>query len=152
MTRNPKEEQMRKSLIVGVGAGLLVAVAIAAAMMVSKGENEAHCCGTPELPIGSWVLTSWSDSADLPSEKITLTIDKDQVSGVSACNNYHGPVLLDDKRFSTGLMAQTMMFCADTAEAETMYLRLLDSVNTWKLDDDLILYSGHMETLRFTRA
>ncbi|MCL1907220.1 MAG: META domain-containing protein [Propionibacteriaceae bacterium] len=144
---------MRKGLVPGILAGVIAAVALVVAMtmMSEKNEEVIGCCAS-EIPLGSFVLTSWSDPAELPSAQITLTIEEDQVSGVSACNNYHGPAEIAADSFSTGLMAQTMMFCEDTDEAERTYLALLDSVTTWQMDGDLVLYAGTTEVLRFARA
>ena len=148
---------MKKLSIAGVIAGVAVAGLLAGAMILYSGltGRDATASGPngSGTPLGSWVLTSWSDPAKLPGVAITMNVEATLVNGVSACNNYSGPVTVEGEKFTTGLMATTMMFCADTAEAETTYLELLATVTTWARDgDSLVLSRDGIEILRFDRA
>ena len=142
---------MKRLPIAGLVAGVAAACLIAGVMILTgaaRAEGDAPDGAT--LTQGSWVLTSWSDSSDLPEADITLNLEDGHIYGVSACNNYNGPVTIEGNSFQAGLMATTMMFCEDSADAETTYLALLASVTEWNMDgDSLVLSADGAEILRF---
>jgi len=146
---------MRKLGIAAVIAGLLVG-AILAGLMLVTGKAEAQVVGEDTvadpavLKDTNWTLTAWSDAAPLPGVPITLKIGDGQVSGVSACNNYFGPVTLTGASFEVSPLATTMMLCMDTQAAEQTYLTLIQSVTAWERTGDvLVLSAGTDEVLRF---
>ncbi|MCL1922993.1 MAG: META domain-containing protein [Propionibacteriaceae bacterium] len=148
---------MKKAPIVAVAAIVVLALFGSGLMLLTAktpDDTTPSPEGSPQVdaPYGSWILKSWSSQVELPADKITMNVESGKVSGVSACNNYNGPIEIDQESFSTGLFAQTMMFCEDVDEAERTYLELLDSVTSWTVDGELILSSEGTEVLRFSRA
>jgi len=162
---------VKKLAIVGIIAGIVVAVVLAGAVLLShnaKAEGDHKPEGTPSAGAttptegdqgeaifqeSSWVLTAWSDEAELPEAEITLVFDSGQVSGVSACNNYGGPTQVDGNSITFGEMFQTMMYCEDSADAELTYMALLASVDAWSIDEGVLsLFAGDVEVLTFEMA
>jgi len=145
---------MKKAPMIGLVAGVLTAALLAGAVLVTR----ATAAGEPAAPArpaegSSWVLKSWSDPAQVPDTPITLEIADGMVRGNSACNTYTGPVTSGDGTFKAGPVASTMMYCLDTADAETIYLGLLQSADSWAMDgDEFVLSVGGHEALRFTPA
>jgi len=152
---------MKKLSVVGVLAGMVVAGLLALSMFLSKdaiAEGPAKS-GAPDVTLinGSWILASWSDPADLPDADISLNVETGEeglrVYGISACNNYMGPITVEGASFSAGLMALTQMLCADSADAEMTYLELLAKADSWAMDGDcLVLSADDTEVLRFDRV
>jgi len=135
-----------------IGAALIAVAAFSlAACSTTMAESDGPA---PAALQGSWTLVSWSDSAPLPDQPITLQIEDARVSGNSACNNYSGPLTSDDSAFHVGLLATTMMLCADDVNtAETTYQGLLTGANSWKISDGLLsLSKDGIEQLQFQAA
>ena len=150
---------MKKMSIVGLISGAVLGLVLAGAMLLAGGvlmsedATAASPSGSTEEIQGSWVLTSWSDPSKLPDVPITMNVEDGLVNGISACNNYSGPLTLNGDSWETGLMAMTMMYCMDTAEAETTYLALLDSATSWVHEgESLVLSANGSEVLRFNKA
>ncbi|MDR0488315.1 MAG: META domain-containing protein [Propionibacteriaceae bacterium] len=150
----------RKLSVVSLVVGIATGISLAGAMYLAGGAmtNRDNTASGPvdkgsEKIQGSWALVSWSDAAEIPEVPITLIIESPLVFGVSACNNYSGPITIKGDSWKVGELATTMMYCMDTAEAETTYLALFNSVDTWFLDGgSLVLTSNGVEVLRFDKA
>ena len=147
---------MRKLSILGLAAGVASALLLVGGMFVTKyasADTPSSTTSSADQINGSWVLVKWSDAGEVPEGLITMNIEGSSVNGESACNNYFGPITIDGSKFEAKDMAMTLMFCMDTADAETTYHKLLTSVEAWSMDGDaLVLADSSGEVLRFERA
>ena len=137
---------MKKMIVAALG--LLLTVLVAGCTSA----NAAGPVAGAGAPVGGWVLEAWNDPSAVPNDGITLQLADGLVSGKAACNNYSGPVMMDNGNFSVGNLAVTRMACLDAglAAAEDTYLRLLGEVTGWFSDGtSLVLTTNGAETLRF---
>ena len=103
----------------------------------------------------SWVLESWADGSEVPTEPvITLEIRDGLVVG-RACNTYRGPVEIDNGTFRlAGPLASTRMACiGPIGDAEPIYHVLLASVDSYTLTEaTLELSAGGSVVLTYKPA
>jgi heat shock protein HslJ len=144
---------MKKRIPIISGLAGVLAACVLIGVLAATRVTEQAVAEPTGLDGTAWTLVSWTHAADLPVVPITMQFEDGSLHGSSGCNNYFGPVTLDDTGFTTGPMATTMMYCPDTAEAEDTYLGLLETVDGWNMDGDhLVLTTGAAETLRFAAA
>jgi putative lipoprotein len=107
----------------------------------------------PQLTGQAWELqTLLGEAAPRGAGDKVLTIEFQaqelQVGGFSGCNRYSGSYSLDGamehgSALQFGLMASTMMACADSGDLEQTYLQMLGKVSAYRLaGDTLSLLSG----------
>jgi heat shock protein HslJ len=133
-------------------AGVLAACVLIGVLAATRATEQA-VAEPAGLDGTAWALVSWTHPGELPVVPISLQIEAGSLHGSSGCNNYVGPVTMDETGFSAGPMATTMMYCPNSAEAEDTYLGLLATVDGWTMDGDhLVLTAGGAETLRFAAA
>ncbi len=76
------------------------------------------------------------------------------VSGVAGCNSYSGSYATDGDAITIGPLAATLMFCEQpegAMEQETLYLRLLQEADSYRVSDDtLTLLQGETVLIEFT--
>jgi heat shock protein HslJ len=124
--------------------------------LIALGLIVAGCAGTPQATPeidGNWQLESGEVAGQpLPLvEAITLQIDRANVSGNSACNQYSGQIVVDGSAIEFGDLISTLMGCeADRMEAESAYSDALSRVDTVALDGGDLVLSGPDAELRFT--
>jgi heat shock protein HslJ len=143
-----KEKLLKKFVVISVIAGMIIAGVIAGLMALSRSADAE----SPETPLEatSWTLVSWNDPLGLPQTPITLQVADGAISGVAACNNYWGPMNLTGETIEIDPLAVTQMFCMDSADAEVVYLSLLQGERTWSMDGDyLVIAADGVELLRF---
>ncbi len=90
-----------------------------------------------------------------PNKKpiITFDIANKLTSGSTGCNNFNGPIKLDDNRISfTDPMAMTRMMCSDI-KGENVFLETLKKINNWSVKDNntLNLLMDDVGMMRFTK-
>ena len=137
---------MKAIATISLLAGAVSALGLGGLMLMASEADEAP----DELAGSAWTLIAWSDESGLPDRPITLEFVEDRISGSTSCNRYSSPLELENRSFQIGEVATTMMFCIDTAEAETIYLNLLSQVDSYeRVGDNLILSDGFSERLRF---
>jgi heat shock protein HslJ len=104
---------------------------------------------------GSWILTDGTaDGSALTlddTHPITLTVDGDQVSGTSACNNYMGQVTVSGDSVTFGPLGGTQMACmpASVMDLEQAYLAAMGTVDTAARDGDTLTLTGDGTSLTF---
>ena len=104
---------------------------------------------------GSWVLTAGSDHGAAlaldDSHPVTLDLDGNEPSGVSACNNYSGTMDTDADTITFSNLGGTEMACMPPSvmELEQAYLAALQTVTTAKRDGDALTLTGPDLTLTF---
>lgn len=77
----------------------------------------------------------------------TLDYAADKVSGTGGCNQFNGPISIEDDAVQIGPLASTRMMCEGKSEIETQYFAALEAARTFVLDGDtLVLKSedGHV--------
>lgn len=87
----------------------------------------------------SGLIDGESVSSPVAGTTVTLTFTSDAVSG-TACNNFRGPVSVDQPSLTIGPLASTRMACADKNEGdqETKVLALLGAVTRYAIDGDTL--------------
>jgi len=65
-----------------------------------------------------------------------LTLSEGKISGFSSCNRMTGTYTLEKEKIIFGPIAVTKMFCFDTSDLETKYLKLLSEVTFWEYKHD----------------
>lgn len=106
---------------------------------------------------GVWVLASGTQQGGplvlVDSHPVTLVLDGDAVSGISACNHYGGTVTRSGDSFTVGAMSMTEMACPPDSvlTLESAFHAALNDVTTAALDGDLLTLSGDAVELVFER-
>jgi len=97
---------------------------------------------------GTWYLktittTPGIDKVVTINPPITAIFDsKGKVAGFAGCNNYSGGYSLtglvypEGKGITIGPLASTMMYCADTATTETIYLQMLQAAKSYAVNNN----------------
>lgn len=98
---------------------------------------------------GDWTLASGStadgDIAIVDGSPISMIVAEDgSVSGNSGCNQYTTVATIEGGDVSFGVVASTMMACADDVmAAEAAYVGALGEVNAGQLDGGTLTLSGN---------
>lgn len=86
-----------------------------------------------------WELTTYNNGENamvsvLPDTLITAEFVDGQLSGSGGCNSYFGPYEATEDTIKIGLLASTMMACAEPInEQEHLYLAALESAATYQV-------------------
>ena len=77
-----------------------------------------------------WVAEAIGGKDVIDGTRVTLSIERDRVSGKAGCNGYGGPVEIDGDRIKFGSLFSTKMACMGNGvmEQEQRYLNALQSV------------------------
>jgi heat shock protein HslJ len=116
--------------------------------------------------LGTWYLREIlfqgaSTPLDATDTQITATFDnKGQASGYGGCNNYGGPytitgqVLPTGTGISIGPVTSTMMYCVDSSNTETLYLKILGSAVSYTVfpDQRMVITDNLGNSLSFGRT
>lgn len=107
----------------------------------------------PKAPIGDWRVVQLGDTPTTPDDDVTLSVTADQISGRAACNRYSAALRVDPD-FGFGPLAMTRMFCPGRpAELEAAFLRLIEGVDGWQIEGDVLeLSAGGDMVLRAERS
>ena len=118
--------------------------------------------GGPQLAGQEWVLQTLLGEAAPPGSgdkalSIEFQAQELQVAGFSGCNRYSGSYSLDDATehgsgLQFGLMASTMMACAEIGDLELNYLQMLGKVNAYRLAGNTLTLLAGSEVLATYRA
>ena len=103
----------------------------------------------------SWELYAISKHRPLEGSNITIAFDDGQVSGSSGCNSYGGEYKVSGTKIEIGMLASTMMACADPAmmEQESSFMQMLGDAHRFELvDGQLQIYWTDHEALTFIPA
>ncbi|HKT38977.1 MAG TPA: META domain-containing protein [Ktedonobacterales bacterium] len=96
-----------------------------------------------DLENTNWKLASYFDGTalrGLPSgAEVTLTFQDGAAGGKSACNRYRSSVTIGDGTLKFGMVMGTRMACPPPLmEIESIFLRMLESVTAWQINDDTL--------------
>jgi heat shock protein HslJ len=95
------------------------------------------------------------------TQSITLTFNNDGTfTGFSGCNNYNGGYTLSTqpptnfgKIITLGPIASTKMYCADTAEFEDTYLKVLQQTVTYSIPEKtMLLRTSYGDQLSYDKS
>jgi heat shock protein HslJ len=106
---------------------------------------------------GDWQLVSAQvDGEPLElsaSHRVTLSIDGDEVGGISGCNHYGGEIRIEGQRVSIGQLGGTDMACSppEVMELEIAYLTALQRVDQVSGGNALVL-TGTDAELRYEQV
>jgi heat shock protein HslJ len=91
-----------------------------------------------------------------PDNKPTISFDvkENKISGNSSCNNFMGPLSVEENKidFKDSKIAMTMMACQGSGEG--VFMSTLEKVETYKVSEDgktLSFIMGDVEMMRFTK-
>lgn len=84
---------------------------------------------------------------------IHFETDKNHVDGFAGCNNFMGPAIAKKDSIHFGNLASTLMACLDGGQGEALFLRVLPTTETYKINGDTLWLqkSGHT-ILQFIRG
>jgi heat shock protein HslJ len=77
----------------------------------------------------------------------TLDTTADKVSGTGGCNQFNGPISIEDDAVQIGPVASTRMTCEGKSETEAQYFAALEAARTFVLDGDMLVLKaedGHV--------
>jgi heat shock protein HslJ len=115
------------------------------------------CGGTGGDPLNgtAWELYSIGQYSPVPGSRITVNFEDGQVSGNGGCNSYSGEYQVHGDRIEFGMLASTLMACADPAmmEQETIFMGALGDARSFEIvDGQLQIHGSDGETLTFVPA
>lgn len=148
-------------LVLALLALVVAAGAIGGVLMLGNGPAaDANAAQTSDLAGTSWVLEQITDAAGarpaVNDAQATLDFGADgRVSGSATCNRFFGPYTQTGATLSVGMLASTMMACADEAwnAQEQAYLAALGAAEQAQVvGDTLIITGADGVELRFARA
>ena len=119
----------------------------------------ACTCQTEEIALEDtpWVLESYGEPGNLQAvledTEITALFDsaEDKVSGSAGCNNYFAGYEINNNEVSIiAPVGSTEMYCEGIMEQEDRYLELLESAETFQIQDKkLHIFSSGGQKLIF---
>ena len=91
----------------------------------------------PDVTIeNTWYVTSIKGFHNKTYKTPHFTIKENQISGNNGCNSFGGSFLTDkNKKFETGLLRVTKMYCQETAELEKNFHRALSTIVSYKITE-----------------
>lgn len=101
----------------------------------------------------NWRLIDITTETKIPESvkniAITLNINDDSVAGFSGCNHYFGGIAFNGQKVELSRMASTkMMGSPDEMELETLFLDKLQSVDSFKVQNEqLVLFDAEGKKL-----
>jgi heat shock protein HslJ len=130
--------------------------AAATALIVTFGCSAQPVTGTtPTLVDTRWELSSieqveYSAPADQQGVYLQLDGQTQQLRSFAGCNNAAGGYTLAGNKFSVGLLAVTLMACADDMDLEQQYLAALGRAERFEIDHTILrLYAADELLLEF---
>ena len=146
---SPVRHYFRIPLIMNRTNTLLLAAGLFIVLTSEKCNKtpEAAACGAPAAAasiFGSrWNLATLAGAAvRMPEGKENpyLSIAEDlSVSGFGGCNRLVGQAKVEGSAVSFPGLGSTKMYCHDTQETESSFLKALNATNTFKLDGDKLV-------------
>ena len=125
----------------------VAALVIGAAALALSG---AAMADDDDPPTASWVAFELNGKA---VEGPTLQYTTEKVSGTGGCNQFNGPITIEDDAVQIGPLASTRMMCEGKADVEAQYFAALQAARTFTLDGEVLVLKaedGHA-LLRFKK-
>jgi heat shock protein HslJ len=122
---------MRRVAVLVIGAA---ALALSSAAMADDDDP----------PTASWVAFELNGKA---VEGPTLQYTTEKVSGTGGCNQFNGPITIEDDAVQIGPLASTRMMCEGKADVEAQYFAALQAARTFTLDGEVLVLKaedGHV--------
>lgn len=117
------------------------ALVIGAAALALSGTAMAD---DDDPPTASWVAFELNGKA---VEGPTLQYTTEKVSGTGGCNQFNGPITIEDDAVQIGPLASTRMMCEGKADVEAQYFAALQAARTFTLDGEVLVLKaedGHV--------
>lgn len=92
------------------------------------------------------VLNGVSDSISLLSKIPFMQLDSGKVKGFGGCNNYFGSYNKKNNTLHFTGIASTKMFCTHGGEIESALFRVLNNVDSYRINDN------HLELLKDSKV
>lgn len=140
---------MRKLLIFGF------VICLASGCSEKMNQTQAgNITNADKLANTRWELTQLPGTTLPTDAKATLQFtDSLRISGKSFCNNYGGQAVVNNGKLAFDKVFSTKMFCQESAEAETAYLKALNQANMAQIkDSSLVLLNGNKELLVYKKV
>lgn len=147
---------------------LFFVITLAVSATVEENESQLHASMTEineSALFGVWNLTEMklvntTPLIDLTNANITINItEQGSISGNSGCNRYFGSYNLTDANISNGSgitissVGSTMMYCDKNMETEQAFLKILEAVNSYKVEEKSLLLADDIgNTLSFMKS
>ena len=119
----------------------VAALVIGAAALALSG---AVMADDDDPPTASWVAFELNGKA---VEGPTLQYTTEKVSGTGGCNQFNGPITIEDDAVQIGPLASTRMMCEGKADVEAQYFAALQAARTFTLDGEVLVLKaedGHV--------
>jgi heat shock protein HslJ len=130
----------------------ILTLAVSAAVEGNDSQIQANITESNETALfGIWNLTeiklvNATPTIDLTNANITINItEQGSISGNSGCNRYFGSYNLTSANLSTGSgitissVGSTMMYCDKNMEIEQTFLKILESVKSYNVEEKSLL-------------
>ena len=133
--------KMKKLLLTSILSLTIVSCTSRVGNVAKLGKNQAPVTGT------QWVL------ADDITNKPTLLIEQNRISGNAGCNNYFSEATIDTSagNFSAKNIGSTRKMCNNMI-TETAYLEVLPKVNKYVVTESTLeLYKDNLLLLKFNK-
>jgi heat shock protein HslJ len=114
--------------------------------------------------IGTWTYKGAMLGSGTPvisnTQAVTLTFNNDGTfAGYGGCNNYNGGYTLGGKTtdfgktITLGPIASTQMFCADTSDFESTYLKVLQQTVTYSITNNkMMLRTSYGDQISYDKS
>lgn len=76
----------------------------------------------------NWTATELNGK---PVEGLTLDYTTDRASGTGGCNQFKGPITIEDDAIQIGPLASTKMMCEGKSEIEAQYFSALEAARSF---------------------
>ena len=133
--------KMKKLLLTSILSLTIVSCTSRVGNVAKLGKNQAPVTGT------QWVL------ADDITNKPTLLIEQNRISGNAGCNNYFSDAVIDTSagNFSAKNIGSTRKMC-NNMTSETSYISVLQEVNKYVVTETTLeLYKDNLLLLKFNK-
>jgi heat shock protein HslJ len=133
-------------------------IALAVAALSACGLTIGPAKNTPDglLAGTGWQLVQLGSQGAIEGNQPTLSFaESGEVSGSGSCNQFNGPVAVNGKSISIGVLASTRMACSDVLNAqESTYFKALQQAEWFTvLGNSLTIYTKAMDQpLTFLRT
>jgi heat shock protein HslJ len=118
------------ALVIGIAA-----LALAGAAMAQDDDAQTTA---------SWVAFELEGQ---PVDGLTLQYTTDKVSGTGGCNQFNGPISIEDDAVQIGPLAATRMACEGKSDIEAKYFAALEAARTFALEGETLVLKaedGHV--------
>ena len=97
----------------------------------------------------SWTVTRIGSDPVVDGSEPTIAFEGGRAAGTTGCNRWFSAYRAEDGTLSLGPAGSTMMMCADprVMEQEQSFLRSLDLIHRFSIDEDSLTLCGSEDTV-----